>query len=80
MESMFLGRKQLPLVLLLVFLSVSNLHAAAYSPELPRPADPFMNPKDDPYNPLGYIASNTLTSTAFGAQEISTCVCRHAEY
>jgi hypothetical protein len=33
---------------------------------LPRPEDPFKDPKHDPYNPLRYIASNTLTGIAFG--------------
>lgn len=28
----------------------------------PPPADPFADPKNDQYNPLRYIASNTLTS------------------
>jgi len=30
------------------------------------PSNPFLNPKNDPYNPLRYIASNTLTAVAFG--------------
>ena len=30
------------------------------------PTDPFLDPKNDPYNPLKYIASNTLTAIAFG--------------
>lgn len=30
------------------------------------PANPFPDPKEDPYNPLRYIASNTLTTIAFG--------------
>jgi len=29
------------------------------------PVNPFLDPKDDPYNPLRYIASNTLTAIAF---------------
>ncbi|KAE9410615.1 RTA1-like protein [Gymnopus androsaceus JB14] len=29
------------------------------------PPNPFADPKDDPYNPLKYIASNTLTAVAF---------------
>ncbi|KAF8138532.1 RTA1-like protein [Boletus edulis] len=29
------------------------------------PANPFLDPKDDPYNPLRYITSNTLTAIAF---------------
>ncbi|KAF7977424.1 hypothetical protein HWV62_3570 [Athelia sp. TMB] len=34
-------------------------------PDLPRPADPFADPKDDPYNPLKYIANDVLTAIAF---------------
>ncbi|EIN10469.1 RTA1-like protein [Punctularia strigosozonata HHB-11173 SS5] len=34
-------------------------------PTIPRPADPFADPKHDPYNPLRYIASNVLTAIAF---------------
>lgn len=33
---------------------------------LPRPADPFADPKHDPYNPLKYIASDVLTGIAVG--------------
>ncbi|KAJ8086698.1 hypothetical protein PM082_005521 [Marasmius tenuissimus] len=36
----------------------------ARQPSIPRP-DPFADPKHDPYNPLRYIASNTLTAIAF---------------
>ena len=36
-------------------------------PDLPRPADPFLDPKDDPYNPLKYIANDVLTAIAFSA-------------
>ncbi len=32
----------------------------------PRP-DPFVDPAHDPYNPLKYIASNTLTAISFCA-------------
>ncbi|KAF5344104.1 hypothetical protein D9758_008893 [Tetrapyrgos nigripes] len=38
---------------------------AARRPDLPRPADPFADPRHDPYNPLKYIASNVLTAVAF---------------
>ena len=38
----------------------------------PRPADPFLDPKNDPYNPLGYIASDVLTGLAFGVHGLST--------
>ncbi|KAG8865224.1 hypothetical protein FRB96_000114 [Tulasnella sp. 330] len=46
----------------LVLLSSLVLLAKAAAPV--RPADPFADPKDDLYNPLRYIASNTLTSIA----------------
>ena len=36
-----------------------------HGPQLPHPADPFADPKGDPYNPLGYIASDTLAAVAF---------------
>ncbi|PPQ98523.1 hypothetical protein CVT24_004014 [Panaeolus cyanescens] len=36
---------------------------AAIKHNVPRP-DPFLDPKNDPYNPLKYIASNTLTGIA----------------
>jgi len=38
---------------------------AAPKSNLPHPADPFADPRADPYNPLKYIASNTLTAIAF---------------
>ncbi|KAF8974506.1 RTA1 like protein-domain-containing protein [Flammula alnicola] len=41
-------------------------HHAAQHTNLPRP-DPFVDPRHDPYNPLKYIASNTLTGIAFFA-------------
>ncbi|KAF9567334.1 RTA1-like protein [Agrocybe pediades] len=37
---------------------------AAIKHNVPRP-DPFADPAHDPYNPLKYIASNTLTAIAF---------------
>ncbi|KAL0574678.1 hypothetical protein V5O48_007294 [Marasmius crinis-equi] len=37
---------------------------ARSNPNIPRP-DPFADPKHDVYNPLRYIASNTLTAIAF---------------
>jgi len=49
--------------------SFMALHHAAVAQakdgDLPRPEDPFKDPKNDPYNPLRYIASNTLTAIAF---------------
>lgn len=32
----------------------------------PFTVDPFADPKNDPFNPLKYIASNALTATAMG--------------
>lgn len=40
--------------------------------DYPRPADPFADPANDPYNPLRYIASNVLTGIAFGRLAISS--------
>ncbi|KAF7355478.1 RTA1-domain-containing protein [Mycena sanguinolenta] len=51
----------LPLGLLLA----ASVVQAAPKKTVPRPADPFADPKDDPYNPLRYIASNVLTAIAF---------------
>jgi hypothetical protein len=33
--------------------------------DLPRPADPYADPRHDPYNPLKYITSNALTGVSF---------------
>ncbi|KAK7054224.1 RTA1-domain-containing protein [Favolaschia claudopus] len=49
---------------LLVFLLVSATQAARQQ-IIPRPENPFLDPKHDPYNPLRYIASNVLTAIAF---------------
>jgi hypothetical protein len=46
-------------------LFVAVLVQAAPKKTLPRPSDPFLDPKNDPYNPLRYIASNVLTAIAF---------------
>ncbi|KAI0268259.1 RTA1 like protein-domain-containing protein [Gloeopeniophorella convolvens] len=60
-------RKQLVFSLLVLCLLAEALPAAAkLHRQQPPPADPFLDPKNDPYNPLGYIASNTLTGIAFG--------------
>lgn len=53
-------------------LSIAILVLALASPTCaqftlpPRPADPYADPANDIYNPLRYIASNALTSVAFG--------------
>ncbi|KAI0068733.1 hypothetical protein BV25DRAFT_1817642 [Artomyces pyxidatus] len=53
---------------------LSALITVAKAPVGPHPADPFLDPKDDPYNPLGYIASNTLTAIAFSLIMLSAIV------
>ena len=61
-----LWRRQLPTllsVLLAVCIFIAPTEAA--SQNLPRPTNPFADPKHDPYNPLKYIASNALTGVAF---------------
>ena len=50
----------------LLCLLAITVPSAAKSPQLPCAADPFADPKADPCNPLKYIASNALTSVAFG--------------
>ncbi|KIK54155.1 hypothetical protein GYMLUDRAFT_177855 [Collybiopsis luxurians FD-317 M1] len=62
MSPSFLGLHLRLLWVLTLVLSV----LAARKTNLPRPADPFADPKHDPYNPLRYIASNVLTGIAFG--------------
>ncbi|ESK96060.1 integral to membrane protein [Moniliophthora roreri MCA 2997] len=54
--------------LLVVVVGLSFLHGAqAKSDSMPpRPQDPYADPENDAYNPLRYIASNTLTGIAFG--------------
>lgn len=54
--------RQLPSAFLYTLISCAN---AAMKHDLPRP-DPFADPRHDPYNPLKYIASNTLTGIAVG--------------
>ncbi|PPR07047.1 hypothetical protein CVT26_005248 [Gymnopilus dilepis] len=54
---------QLAVVFLLTFVSRAS---AAIQKTVPRPSNPFLDPKHDPYNPLKYIASNVLTGIAFG--------------
>jgi hypothetical protein len=52
------------LVLVGFLLSVVSVVDAKVPPGYGPPSDPFIDPKDDFYNPLGYIASNVLTSIA----------------
>lgn len=51
----------------LVLASASATYAQSTLP--PRPADPYADPAHDIYNPLRYIASNALTSIAFGMSD-----------
>ncbi|EIW82130.1 RTA1-domain-containing protein [Coniophora puteana RWD-64-598 SS2] len=56
------------LSLVLLFSAASSLvePALARQPNIPPPpSNPYLDPKDDPYNPLRYIASNTFTAIAF---------------
>ena len=46
-------------------LAILFITAPVEAATVARPADPFADPKNDPYNPLRYIASNMLTATAF---------------
>lgn len=54
----------MPLLLGLLPLLDLILCAGAIKITITRP-DPFVDPRHDPYNPLKYIASNTLTGIAF---------------
>ncbi|KAH7917425.1 RTA1-domain-containing protein [Leucogyrophana mollusca] len=64
---MFRIGQRTPLLLFLVsfLLCLATLSRAQNDTSSGPPADPFLDPKDDPYNPLKYIASNTLTGIAF---------------
>lgn len=59
-----------PTFLLIYILSCSLSSAASEVPNPPGPIDPFLDPKDDPNNPLGYITSNTLTGIAFSVYKL----------
>ncbi|KAF9464496.1 RTA1 like protein-domain-containing protein [Collybia nuda] len=43
--------------------------AALSRGDLPRPADPYADPRHDPYNPLKYITSNALTGISFSVAQ-----------
>jgi hypothetical protein len=63
---------------LLCMLSFAAPSLAKLAPTVPRPANPFLDPKRDPYNPLKYIASNVLTAVAFSEfyqHTFSPCPC-----
>ncbi|RDB22661.1 Protein RTA1 [Hypsizygus marmoreus] len=61
---MAFDQSQKALVTFICLLFALDYAAAAESRLLP-PGDPFADPKHDPYNPLKYIASNTLTAISF---------------
>jgi hypothetical protein len=54
-----------PTFLLIYLLSSSLSSAAKGLPNTTGLTNSSLDPKDDPNNPLGYIASNTLTGVAF---------------
>jgi hypothetical protein len=54
----------IPRQLAFIFLGLISQTGAVVKDNVPRPADPFIDPKHDPFNPLKYIASNTLTGIA----------------
>ncbi|KAJ7490393.1 RTA1-like protein [Mycena galericulata] len=56
--------RPLPVVAVALLFAASLVQASPKT-NLPRPSNPFLDPKDDPYNPLKYIASNVLTAVAF---------------
>jgi hypothetical protein len=59
------GRARRSAMSLLYMFSFATLCLAKLGSVEPRPANPFLDPKDDPFNPLKYIASNVLTGIAF---------------
>jgi hypothetical protein len=53
------------ILFLLTFLLGHVTSAQAADNTTQCPSDPYQDPKNDPCNPLGYIANNTLTAVAF---------------
>ncbi|KAG2042784.1 RTA1 like protein-domain-containing protein, partial [Suillus americanus] len=62
MARSILARTLFLLTLLLTY--VTSARAASNSTQCP--SDPYLDPRNDPCNALGYIANNTLTAIAFG--------------
>ncbi|TFY68626.1 hypothetical protein EVG20_g3480 [Dentipellis fragilis] len=63
---------------LVLVIAAGPAFAADDSNKPPHVADPFADPKNDPYNPLRYIASNALTTIAvllIGATALSHVFC-----
>ncbi|KAG2056369.1 RTA1-domain-containing protein [Suillus hirtellus] len=50
----------------LFFLALLVTSAQAATNSVICPSDPYLDPRNDPCNALGYIANNTLTAVAFG--------------
>jgi hypothetical protein len=55
--------------LFLLTLLVTSAQAATTS--VICPSDPYVDPRNDPCNALGYIANNALTAIAFGEWPLS---------
>ena len=53
-----------------VVFSILASFAAARSIPAGETIDPFKDPKDDPFNPLHYIANNGLTAMAVGEYHV----------
>jgi hypothetical protein len=79
MQPIFLRRNHLALALLPICLLARSV-AARRTPDGPHPANPYLDPKDDPNNPFGYIPSNVLAGLAFGAHARSKFICRQTEW
>ncbi|KAJ3485770.1 hypothetical protein NLI96_g4730 [Meripilus lineatus] len=60
----FVSTPFLPLLACFLFLAEAPSAFAQSSEAPPRPADPYADPANDPYNILRYIASNTLAAIA----------------
>src|SRR5216683_1234466 len=81
MQPIFLRRNHLALALLPICLLAGSLPVAARrSPDGPHPANPYLDPKDDPNNPFGYIPSNVLAGLAFGAHAHSKFICHYTKW
>jgi hypothetical protein len=81
MQPIFLRRNHLALALLPICLLEGSLPVAARrSPDGPHPANPYLDPKDDPNNPFGYIPSNILAGLAFGTHAHSKFICHYTKW
>ncbi|KAI0789774.1 RTA1 like protein-domain-containing protein [Abortiporus biennis] len=62
-----LSRTHIHVLSAFIFLlsTATSSFAQKHNGTLTPPADPFADPKNDPFNPLRYIASNSLTAVSF---------------